>query len=285
VAGAGLLGILAVGGGVLALVFAGVGAQGTSTPVTLSDADRKANLAALEAKILPLKAVGCTRGVVTPVANTNATTVTLNMHADGNCARLVMASISPGALLEVSAKPPVGAAIPGRSKGALELELCPTETGDHVLSLSGPATGYAHAVVDCPPAREKFANDPEKNGSATVSARLKALTAAGCSKVLLAPDRFSGPQSLTSSMDVGRFCAVLVAATGVDGARLGLHVASPIGETLADAKPAPVVESVLCAKMAGPHKIELKPTTLYYFTLAGIDCPRKVAERLARAGN
>jgi hypothetical protein len=271
----GVLGIVAAGGAVVWL-----GGTDTKTNVPeLSDSDRRANLAALEAKLVPLRKAACNHTVVAATARTVAASLSLNMHADGNCARLVMASTAPGAALGASLKPPAAAAIRLDGKGTLELEHCPTETGDHALALTGPTSGYAYTVVDCPPEREKFVDDPEKNGSSAVSARMKALRDAGCSRVLLAPERLSGPRSLTSTMEPGRFCAVLVAATGVPGAKLGLRVASPIGEKLADVPPAPIVESVLCAKMAGPHKLELSPTTQHYYTLAGIDCPRKIAEK------
>jgi hypothetical protein len=81
-------------------------------------------------------------------------------------------------------------------------------------------------------------------------------------------------------MSPGPFCAVVVAATGVPGAKLGLSATSPIGEAVATVPPAPVVESVLCPKTAGPHKIEVAPTTPHYFTVAGVDCPKKVAAKL-----
>ena len=276
----GVLGIVAAGG---AVVFMTKSQSSLATPATtLSDADRSANLAALEAKLLPLQAQGCKRTVIAPVADTEEAKFSLGMQADGNCARLVMVSTSAGALLGATLKPPVGDAIRREGKGALEVEHCPTESGDHALTLSGPASGYAHAVVDCPPAREKFVDDPEKNGSAAVSARMKSLRDAGCSRVLLAPERVSGPKTLTSTMEPGRFCAVLVAATGVPGAKLGLRAASPIGEKLAEASPAPLIETVLCAKMAGPHKIEVTPTTAHYYTVAGIDCPKKIAEKVGK---
>lgn len=248
---------------------------------TLSDADRRASLAALEAKLGPLRDGGCKRVVVNPEAQSVAATLSLRMNADGNCAKLVMASSAPGAL-GVTWTPPAGTAEKKSDASALELEHCPTVSGEHALALTGPTSGYAYSVVDCPPAREKFATDPEKNGSATVSARLKTLTSAGCSRVLLAPEKRSGSSTLTATMRPGPFCAVVVAATGVPGAKLALSAASPIGETLATVPPAPVVESIMCPKTAGPHKIEVTPTTPHYFTIAGVDCPKKVAGRLGR---
>ena len=200
------------------------------------------------------------------------------MTNSGNCDST---STTPGAALAVTWTPAAGAAFRKSDTGALELEHCATATGEHAVALTGPTSGYAYSVVDCPPAREKFAGDPEKNGNAAVSARLKTLTDSGCKRVLLAPERVSGSRTITATMQPGPFCAVVVAATGVPGAKLGLSAASPIGEALAKVPPAPVVESVICPKTAGPHKVAVTPTTAHYFTIAGVDCPKKVAGRLA----
>jgi hypothetical protein len=276
----GALGILAVAGAIVFLVSREVETARASAVRRLSDVDRQANLAALEAKLRPLREGGCKRVVVNPEAGSVAANLSLRMHADGNCAKLVMASTAPGAALEVKWTPAGDVGFQKSDKGALELEHCPTITGEHKLALTGPVSGYAYSVVDCPPAREKFAADPEKNGNAAVSARLKALTAAGCSRVLMAPEKHSGSRTVTATMSPGPFCAVVVAATGVPGAKLGLSATSPIGEAVATVPPAPVVESVLCPKTAGPHKIEVAPTTPHYFTVAGVDCPKKVAAKL-----
>jgi hypothetical protein len=276
----GALGTLAVAGAIVYSVVQEKELARASTVRTLSEADRQANLAALEAKLGPSRDGGCKRVVVNPDARSVAANLSLKMHADGNCARLVMASTTPGAALGVKWTPAAGEAFQKSDTGALELEHCATATGEHAVALTGPTSGYAYSVVDCPPAREKFATDPEKNGTAAVSARLKALTAAGCSRVLMAPEKHSGSRTVTATMRPGFFCAVVVAATGVPGAKLGLSAASPIGETLVTVPPAPVVESVLCPKTAGPHKIEVTPTTAHYFTVAGVDCPKKVAAKL-----
>jgi hypothetical protein len=193
-----------------------------------------------------------------------------------------MASTTPGAALEAKWTPPAGEAFQSRDTGALELEQCPTVTGSNGIALTGPVSGYAYSVIDCPPAREKFAADPEKNGNAAVSRRMKTLTGLGCSRVLMAPEKHSSSTTLTAKLSPGPLCVVVVAATGVPGAKVGLSAASPIGESVATVPPAPVVESVLCAKSAGPHKIEVTGTTANYFTVAGIECPKKVAGKIGK---
>jgi hypothetical protein len=202
------------------------------------------------------------------------------MTRDGNCARIVMASSASDMTLEATLRPPSGAPASKRGAGALDLLHCPDVTGEHAVALTGPSSGYAHAVLDCPPARERYREDPEHNGGAFVSARLEELQAKGCARILLAPERISGPRSLTSQIERGPFCAVIVAATGVDGAQLGVNVRSPLGEKLLGPAAAAEIERVLCATTAGPHKIEIQPTTAHYYTVAGVDCAKAVATKL-----
>jgi hypothetical protein len=277
-----LLGILGAGA---AIGFAALkkteSAQASAVRI-VSEAERQANLAALEKKLAPLRAGGCNRVVVNPATQNIAANLSLKMHAEGNCTKLVMASAAPGAALEVTWTPPAGRPFGRSATGALELEHCPTVTGSFKLALTGPTSGYAYAVVDCPPAREKFADDPEKNGNAAVSRRLKTLTAAGCSRVLMAPEKHSGSNILTATIRPGPLCTVVVGATGVAGAKLGLHASSPIGETIDTVAPAQEIESVICPKTAGPHKIEVTPTTKHYWTVAGVLCPKSVAGKLKK---
>jgi hypothetical protein len=197
------------------------------------------------------------------------------MNAGGNCLQTVAAAETA---LTARITSPSGKVTEEKGQGVLQFEHCPAETGEHQFDLmAAPSEVVAYAMVDCPPAFEKHKDDPRKNGLSKAQVRLSALEKAGCKRVIMPPKPVTGDRSLTATMEPGRLCTVLVAAAGAKENRLSVKMTSPMGEVVGDPPPSNDLELAYCAKVAGDHAVSVKPTNLDYYTLAAMDCPRKVA--------
>jgi hypothetical protein len=135
----------------------------------------------------------------------------------------------------------------------------------------------AHALLQCPSPFEKHKDDPAKNGLVKARKRLSALEKSGCKRVIMPPQPVTGNRSLTATMEPGRFCTVLVASAGAAENLLEVKMTSPMGEVVGSPRPAHDLTLAYCAQVAGDHAVSVAPASHDYYTLAAMDCPRKVA--------
>jgi hypothetical protein len=237
--------------------------------------EASARLAELTPLLDQLKARGCTHEVEAPHAVVGPDKSTLKMSTGGRCLEVVVAAAGTVAASIVG---PSGKATKFDGQGTVVFEHCPAETGEHVFDLgAGAEAVFAYAMVDCPPAFEKHKDDPEKNGLTKAQARLAVLEKEGCKRVIMAPQSVTGDRSLTAKMEPGPFCTVLVAAAGSSDNPLSAKMRSPMGEAVATPPASSEIELAYCATIAGDHAISVAPKVLDYYTLAAMDCPRKVA--------
>ena len=241
------------------------------------DEQRSADLLGQVAPMLGrLREKGCAREVSPAAIARGPVSEQLTMWGGGNCWHAVVAASTN---IDAKLVTPSGRVVAARGQRTLELEHCPTETGAHTFSATiDPRDLLGYAMVDCPPAFEKHRDDPAKNGLARAQERLKALTLAGCRRVIMPPKPVTGPQTLTASMHTGAFCSVLVMSAGSDENILEMTLKSPMGQTVATRK-ASDMELAHCAEVTGDHAVTVTPTNGDYFTLAGMECPRAVARK------
>jgi hypothetical protein len=284
----GFAGIFAIAIGSVAL---SIGLDTSSAPSsedapTATLVDDPQSLARLAPRTQELAAQGCRHVVQAPLSVQGRLEHTVQMSEGGSCLRVLAATATAGVRLLATMRTPTRAehdavGEPGADGVAeiLELEHCPTETGEHVLTFTAdPDASFAYALVDCAPQREKHRDDPSHNGEQRVRAELAKLRDAGCYEVLLPPQTVWGGQLLTAELD-GTGCTVLVAASDSDNP-VTVSLRTPFGEQAQALDPATLVRLVYCAKTKGPHPIEVKPTTDGYFTMAGLECPKSSQHRL-----
>ncbi|MBI4952317.1 MAG: hypothetical protein HY908_09805 [Myxococcales bacterium] len=224
---------------------------------------------------------GCKEVVRAPEVVRGRVETLATMHEGGNCLHVVAAGAA-GVRVSASVVPPTSKATRGDQQGdALDLEHCPREDGPHKVEL-GAADGadFAFALVDCPPARERYRDDPAKNGLGLVQARMRELAAGGCGRVLLPPKTAFGAGGLTATLAPGPQCLVILAATGLPANTLTVELKTPFGDRVPAPAVATQVRLVFCPKDAGPHPITIKPATSDYYAMASMECPRGVAEKL-----
>jgi hypothetical protein len=285
----GFLGIFAVVGGSVAWsMWTGMNGSPSSGIVTRSApaVEDPESLARLAPAVQELAARGCRHVVQAPMSAQGRVESTVQMSAGGNCLRALVATATAGVQLTATLRTPTRAehaAVrePGAAGPAeiLELEHCPTETGEHVLTLeAAPEASFAHALVDCEPQREKHRDDPARNGWERVQAELASLREVGCDEVLLAPQTVAGAQQLTAELD-GTRCTALVMAGDADNP-VTVELRTPFGERAQAPAAATLVRLVHCAATKGPHAVDVRPTTDGYFTLAGLACPKASQARL-----
>jgi ribosomal protein L40E len=251
----------------------------TTTVVPVEDPE---SLARLTPVVQELAAQGCRHVVEAPNSAQGRVESTVQMSAGGSCLRVLAATASADVRLSATMRTPTrtehdAVREPGADGPAeiLDLEHCPTETGEHVLTFeTTPEASFAHALVDCEPQREKYRDDPSRNGWQRVQGELASLRSAGCDEVLLTPETVSGEQQLTAELN-GTRCTVLVAAGDADDP-ITVELRTPFGERVQAPDAATLVRLVYCAPTKGPHKIEVKPTTDGYFTIAGLACPKSL---------
>ena len=232
-------------------------------------------MAELKTMTVALEQHGCTHTVRPPEALVGQVELSLTMRAGGNC----LHALATGAgKLDARMLSPSGKAGKVTGRDQIELEYCATESGEHRFVLDNPEERVvAVTLVDCPPAFEAHQNDPERNGLKRAQEYLKVLQREGCGRVILPPRAVTGEQSLTAQMNPGRFCSVLIATAGADDNLLDVTIESPLGEIVNHHAPAPRLEIAHCGTVMGDHTVKVKPTTLDYYTLAGMECPKHVA--------
>lgn len=274
-------------------VLAGIGLIGSFVAMQLSrgaesaqlaqqhtaqrQAQSEARLQALQPLLNSARKQGCAREVEAPDAVIGAVRMTLTMRAGGHCVHALMTAAGS---IRASIISPSGQSTPASGQAALEMEYCPAETGEHRFEVSNPSDSVMGlALVECPSAFEAHKNDPEKNGLARVQKQLAALQKEGCGRIIMPPKSVTGRQSLTGKMSPGAFCSVLVAAAGTDSNPLSLTLTSPLGDVVKSIKRRAQWEVAHCAGIAGDHAIVVEPTTLDYFTVAGMECPERVARK------
>ncbi len=266
-------------GGIVAMeIWSSAGSSADAQQrVSQLQAQSSARLQALQPLLQKARQQGCSHEVEAPDAVIGAVRMTLNMRAGGNCVHSLMTAAGP-----ISAKitSPSGKAKPATAQGSLDMEYCATESGDHVFEVQNPPDSVLGlALVDCPPAFEKHKDDPKKNGLARVQKQLAALKNEGCGRIIMPPRSVTGKQSLTAKMHTGAFCTVLVAAAGADDNPLSVTLTSPMGEVVKDSQGQAEVEVAHCAGITGDHAIVVQPKTLDYFTVAGMECPKRIARK------
>jgi hypothetical protein len=277
----GIGGIFVVVGGIIAVTVGGslwdqkVEGERRAAEQAVQQASGKVRLAELAPVLERLKQAGCTHEVEAPHFAVGPQVSTLTMKAGGSCLHAVAASAGS---VQASIAAPSGKAAQKVGQGVIDLEHCPAESGEHRFELAAAADDVvALAMLDCPPAFEKHKDDPAKNGLERAQARLAVLEKAGCKRVILPPKPVTGDRSLTASMEPGAFCTVLVASSGSKQNALSLKMTSPMGDIVGSPAPASDMELAYCAKVAGDHAVVVAPSNLDYYTLAAMECPRKVA--------
>lgn len=229
-------------------------------------------------RVIALDAQGCTHVVEGATVLRGEAEHVLRMTAGGNCLRAIAGATATDELI-AKVVGPSGEETPGVGKdGLVEVDHCPVATGQHTFVAT--AGELAYALVDCPPAREKYRDDPAKNGLALVGARMEQLQKAGCATVLMPPVTHVGEQSMTANMEPGRFCAVIIAGSVMGDNQLTASFTTPFGKAIDVPPPSTYVEIVHCATKAGPHKLAIEPSALEYYAIGAMDCPKRVATKL-----
>jgi len=278
----GFVGIFAVVAGSVAWSIATSPSGSPSSGSAATLVDDPQSLARLTPRMQELAAQGCRHVVQAPQSVEGRLEHTVQMSEGGNCLRVLGATASDGARLSATMRTPTrvehGAVREPGAAEILELEHCPTETGEHVITFTTePEASFAYALVDCDPQREKHRNDPSRNGWQRVQAELATLREAGCDEVLLPPQTVFGEQQLTADLN-GTRCTVLVAAGDTDNP-VTVALRTPFGEQAQAPDAATLVRLVYCAETEGPHPVQVQPTTDGYFTLAGLACPKAFGAR------
>jgi hypothetical protein len=229
-------------------------------------------------RLIALDAEGCTHVVEGATVLRGKAEHVLRMNAGGHCLRAIAGATSPD---DLSAKivSPTGKETAGVARdGLVELEHCPTEDGQHTFAAA--ADELAYALIDCPPAREKYRDDPTKNGLELVGNRMEQLQNAGCDHVLLPPKSHVGDQTMTAKMDPGRYCAVIIAGSAMPDNALTAAFTTPFGKAIDVPTASTFVEIVHCASKAGPHELSIKPSMLEYYAIGAMDCPKRLVNKL-----
>jgi hypothetical protein len=274
-------GIFAVVGGIVLFTIGGalwdqkVQSEKAEAERAVREASSQARLSELGTVVEALKQQGCTHQVEAPHSGVGPQESTLTMNTGGSCLHVVAAGAGT---VQATIVPPSGKAAQKSAQGLLDFVHCPAETGEHRFSLNvGAEEVVALAMIDCPPAFEKHKDDPAKNGLSRAQQRLSVLEKSGCKRVIMPPKPVTGNRSLTATMEPGAFCTVLVASAGSDQNKLAVKMTSPMGEVVGAPAPGGDIELAHCAKVAGDHAVAVTPSNLDYYTLAAMECPRKVA--------
>ena len=229
-------------------------------------------------RLIALHSGGCDHVVESTTVTVGETKHVLSMSAGGNCLR-ALAAAPRNSKLTAKLVTPTGAEKIGKVTDAfVEIEHCPVDDGQHTFVIT--ADELAYALVDCAPAREKYRDDPAQNGFALVGARMEQLEKSGCPTVLMPPKTFVAERSMTATMEPGRFCAVIIAASAKPNNSLTAAFTTPFGRPIDVPPPSSFVEIVYCATDSGPHGLKIIPSMLEYYSIGAMDCPRRVANKL-----
>ena len=234
--------------------------------------------------VAALATKGCKEVVRAPEVARGKAEARVTMHDAGNCLHVVAAGAA-GVRVTGDVAPPSAKPTHGEQTGdALDLEHCPRQDGSHRIELvASDGADFAFAFVDCPPERERYRDDASKNGLGLVQAHMRELASSGCGRVLMPPKTAFGDGGLTATLEPGPQCLVILAASGVPDNTLTVELQTPFGDRVPAPQVAADVRLVYCAKQAGPHPLTLKPATSLYYAMAGMECPRLVADKLGQA--
>jgi len=259
------------------------------------DAERRAQDRTLngapqvEAEIRTLRTTGCDYTVIRPESHTGRQAPFWLQFPDTHlCMHLLTATGEKRNRLGIRFTTPDTEFVSPTPATQQNARFCAAQQRKYNFTVTS-STGdpFTVAVVSCPrqepgsSVRSKVGDDSTTGRNRTV-ALLKQLHEAGCAHVVSTPTVQQGEASYTVTSVKGGQCYNFFAVSSYPDVKFEFEWLSPIGERLPVPPPTHEARLVYCPRMAGKHKLRVKPSTQDHYTVAAIDCPRAKREGLQR---